>query len=68
MIEFKIEYIFYLILLISFLNLIFILTLSNFLVKLADSVKSLSKSLEDLYYIKNNSPEIKKEESGLVDV
>lgn len=43
--------------------------LSNFIIKLADSMKSFSKDLEDFYYLKNNSNTNKqKEENGLVDI
>lgn len=61
------DYFIYIILFISILNLVFILMLSNFIVKLADSMKSFSKDLEDFYYLKNNSNK-QKEESGLVDI
>lgn len=62
-----IDYFIYIILFISILNLVFILMLSNFIIKLADSTKSFSKDLEDFYYLKNNSNK-QKEEGGLVDI
>jgi hypothetical protein len=63
------DYFVYTILFFSFLNLVFLLTLSNFVVKLADSIKKLSKDLEDFYYIKDNrSNSPQKEDSGLVDL
>jgi hypothetical protein len=63
------DYFIYIILFFNFLNLVFLLTLSNFVVKLADSIKKLSKDLEDFYYIKDNrSNSPQKEDSGLVDL
>lgn len=53
------------------LNSIFLIMLSNFVIKLADSIKIFTKDLEDFYYLKNNPSNISKnnsEESGLVDV
>jgi len=60
-----------LILCICFANFILLLTLSNFLVRMADSISSMKKELEDYYYIQNKNPTVvlpKKEESGLVDL
>ena len=60
-----------LILFICFANFIFLVTLSNFLIKMADSISSMKKELEDYYYIQNKNTSVvvpKKEESGLVDL
>ena len=61
-----------LILSICFANFIFLVTLSNFLIKMADSISSMKKELEDYYYyIQNKNTSVvvpKKEESGLVDL
>lgn len=53
-----------------FFNFIFLIMMSNFLVKIADSINSLRKDLDDFYYIRNPTVNktVAKEESGLVDL
>lgn len=62
----------YILLFFVLLNFLFLLMLSNFVIKLADSVKIFTRDLEDFYYLRNNSSAPNKnknsEESGLVDV
>lgn len=53
------------------LNLIIILSLCNFLIKLANSLINFRKELEDYYYLKSTSAKSNQEnnqESGLVDL
>lgn len=53
------------------INFIFLIMMSNFLVKIADSISSFRKELDDFYYIKNSTVDnkvAKREESGLVDL
>jgi hypothetical protein len=65
------NYILAILVIIELLNLIFIISLSNFLVKIADSVSSVKTELEDYYYVQNNKNSTIKQnnqESGLVDL
>jgi hypothetical protein len=56
------------------INLIFSLSISNFIVKMADLNANIKKDLEDFYFIQNkqrSSPSpnaAKQQESGLVDL
>lgn len=67
------NYLIILILAICITNLLFLISLSNFLVRIADSISLIRKEIEEYYYInqgRNNKSENKtnNQESGLVDL
>lgn len=61
----------YLILTITILNLVILLSVSSFLIGIADAVKYLNKNIDEYLYLNTNthqSNQPKNEEKNLVDI
>lgn len=59
---------FFILIFFSILNLFFILSISNFILKLAESISSLRGDIDDLSIKESKSKVINNEEKGLIDV
>lgn len=61
-------YLLFLVIFLFLINLILLFSISNFLIKLANSLVFFKKEIEDYYYIKKDKDKDNKQESGLVDL
>jgi hypothetical protein len=59
---------FFILIFFSILNLVFMLSISNFILKLAESISSLQGDIDDLIKKESKSKVINSEEKGLIDV
>jgi len=59
---------FFILIFFSILNLIFMLSISNFILKLAESISSLKEDIDNFNVKESGSKVINNEEKGLIDV
>ena len=59
---------FFILIFFSILNLIFMLSISNFILKLAESISSLKEDIDNFNLKESRSKVINNEEKGLIDV